>query len=64
MNKPLVISDCDEVLLHMIAPYKDWLGEQHGIDFVMENSDFSKAGDAAVIRRDHADHVVFHMPHP
>lgn len=43
MTKPLVISDCDEVLLHMVAPYKDWLGEQHGIDFVMENSDFSKA---------------------
>jgi len=43
MTKPLVISDCDEVLLHMVAPYKDWLGEQHGIDFVMENSDFGKA---------------------
>ncbi|MFM9936817.1 MAG: HAD family hydrolase [Novosphingobium sp.] len=43
MTKPLVISDCDEVLLHMVAPYKEWLGEQHGIDFVMENSDFSKA---------------------
>ncbi len=43
MKKPLVISDCDEVLLHMVAPYKDWLGEQHGIDFVMENSDFGKA---------------------
>lgn len=43
MTRPLVISDCDEVLLHMIAPYRDWLGEQHGIDFIMENSDFSKA---------------------
>lgn len=43
MTKPLVISDCDEVLLHMVAPYKDWLGEQHGIDFIMENSDFGKA---------------------
>ena len=43
MTKPLVISDCDEVLLHMVAPYKDWLGEQHGINFVMESSDFSKA---------------------
>lgn len=43
MAKPLVISDCDEVLLHMIAPYRDWLGEHHGIDFVMEDSDFSRA---------------------
>ena len=36
MTKPLVISDCDEVLLHMVAPYKDWLGEQHGIDLALE----------------------------
>jgi hypothetical protein len=43
MTKPLIISDCDEVLLHMIVPYKEWLGEHHGIDFVMEDSDFSKA---------------------
>jgi len=26
MTKPLIISDCDEVLLHMIVPYKEWLG--------------------------------------
>ena len=43
MTKPLVISDCDEVLLHMVAPFKAWLGEAQGIDFIMENSDFSKA---------------------
>ena len=43
MTKPLVISDCDEVLLHMVAPYKDWLSEQHGIDFAMESNDFGKA---------------------
>lgn len=43
MTRPLVISDCDEVLLHMVAPYRDWLGEYHEINFVMEDSDFSKA---------------------
>ncbi len=43
MNRPLVISDCDEVLLHMVAPYKDWLAECHGINFVMEDNDFGKA---------------------
>jgi hypothetical protein len=43
MTKPLVISDCDEVLLHMVAPYKEWLAEQHGIAFAMESSDFGKA---------------------
>lgn len=43
MSRPLVISDCDEVLLHMVAPYKDWLGEAHAIDFSMTDSDFGKA---------------------
>lgn len=43
MSRPLVISDCDEVLLHMVAPYKDWLHEAHDVDFVMTSNDFSKA---------------------
>ncbi|BEU99053.1 HAD family hydrolase [Novosphingobium olei] len=43
MNRPLVISDCDEVLLHMVAPYRDFLAEQHDIDFVMNSADFGKA---------------------
>jgi len=33
VNRPLIISDCDEVLLHMVRHFRDWLGEQHGIDF-------------------------------
>jgi hypothetical protein len=43
MSKPLIITDCDEVLLHMVAPFRDWLGEAHGIDFSMEGSDFATA---------------------
>jgi FMN phosphatase YigB (HAD superfamily) len=43
MSRPLVITDCDEVLLHMVGPFRDWLGEQHGIDFSMESHDFSRA---------------------
>jgi hypothetical protein len=43
MNRPLVISDCDEVLLHMVAPFAGWLAECHGIDFVMTDHDFAKA---------------------
>lgn len=43
MSRPLVISDCDEVLLHMVVPFRDWLGEMHGIDFSMEGNDFSNA---------------------
>ena len=43
MSRPLVISDCDEVLLHMIAPYRDWLLEQHGVIFDVSTHDFMRA---------------------
>jgi hypothetical protein len=43
MSRPLVISDCDEVLLHMVAPFQAWLKAHHDIDFVMESNDFGKA---------------------
>lgn len=33
MSRPLIISDCDEVLLHMIAPFRDWLDRVHHIHF-------------------------------
>lgn len=43
MTRPLVITDCDEVLLHMVGPYRDWLAEQHGITFHMVGNDFTNA---------------------
>lgn len=43
MNRPLVITDCDEVLLHMVGPFRDWLDEAQGIDFSMDQHDFSRA---------------------
>lgn len=43
MNKPLVISDCDEVLLRMIVHYRDWLDEEHNIDFNLSNGNFMNA---------------------
>ena len=43
MNRPLVITDCDEVLLHMIAPFGDWLSATQGVTFRMIGQDFSKA---------------------
>jgi hypothetical protein len=43
MNRPLVISDCDEVLLHMIVPFSEWLGEAHDIDFSLAGNEFHKA---------------------
>ena len=36
MNRPLIVSDCDEVLLHMVAHFRDWLGEEHAVDFRMD----------------------------
>ena len=43
MSRPLIVSDCDEVLLHMVAPFRDWLGEEQGVTFKMDSADFSKA---------------------
>ena len=39
----MIISDCDEVILHMVAPFRDWLDEAHDVDFSMTGSDFGKA---------------------
>lgn len=41
--QPLLVTDCDEVLMHMVAPFRDWLGEAHGIDFRLEGANFSNA---------------------
>jgi len=43
MNRPILITDCDEVLLHMVAHFQDWLGEEHDIDFAFETGDFAEA---------------------
>jgi hypothetical protein len=43
MSRPLVISDCDEVLLHMVGPFRDWLDEAHGVEFRMVGNDFAQA---------------------
>ena len=41
--RPLLITDCDEVLLYMVAPFREWLDEVHDIDFDMSGGDFAKA---------------------
>ena len=43
MSRPLLISDCDEVLLHMVSHFGDWLGEEHDIAFDVERPDFAGA---------------------
>lgn len=35
MKRPLVITDCDEVLLFMVNHFRDWLGEEHGVDMTL-----------------------------
>jgi len=42
-RRPILITDCDEVLLHMVAHFQDWLGERHDIDFAFETGDFAEA---------------------
>ena len=43
MSRPLLISDCDEVLLHMVAHFADWLDEEHDVHFHLESGDFADA---------------------
>lgn len=46
MIRPLLITDCDEVLLHMVSPFAGYLDDTHDIDFDPASGDFS-----AVYRR-------------
>ena len=43
MSRPLVVCDCDEVLLHMVAPFRDWLAETQGVIFAMTSNNFGEA---------------------
>ncbi|PWG01312.1 hypothetical protein [Sphingosinicella humi] len=43
MSRPLLISDCDEVLLHMLRHFSDWIGEAHGFDLALDATSFRDA---------------------
>ena len=43
MSRPLLISDCDEVLLHMVRHFADWLGEAHEVDFTIGTWELAKS---------------------
>ncbi len=43
MNRPLIITDCDEVLLHMIVPFRQWLDETHAVHFDVRGQEFTDA---------------------
>lgn len=40
MTRPLLITDCDEVLLHFIQPFHGWVGEVHDMEFGLTRHDF------------------------
>lgn len=40
MSRPLVVTDCDEVLLHMVRHFREWLDAEHAVDFVLEGHSF------------------------
>ncbi|HEX6260236.1 MAG TPA: hypothetical protein VFZ51_06250, partial [Woeseiaceae bacterium] len=43
MRRPLLITDCDEVLLHMVSHFAEWLEAEHGVRFALETGRFSDA---------------------
>lgn len=43
MNRPLIISDCDEVILHMVVPFKEWLESSQGVNFKLDGANFGEA---------------------
>lgn len=40
MNRPLLITDCDEVLLYMIVHFRDWLAEDEGVVCDLDRGEF------------------------
>jgi hypothetical protein len=42
-SRPLLITDCDEVLLHMVSHFADWLAEERAIHFNLESGGFDGA---------------------
>ena len=43
MNGPLLISDCDDVLLHFAPHFAEWVAEAHGFSFELDAPAFSTA---------------------
>ena len=42
MSRPLVVTDCDEVLLHMVRHFRDWMAERHGVNFDLSGNPFAQ----------------------
>jgi len=42
MTRPLVVTDCDEVLLHMVRHFRDWMGERYDVHFALSGNPFAE----------------------
>ena len=42
-GRPLLVTDCDEVLLHMVSHFGEWLAEAHGMSFDLTAPGFRDA---------------------
>ncbi|GLR47593.1 hypothetical protein [Sphingomonas astaxanthinifaciens] len=42
-GRPLLVTDCDEVLLHMVRHFADWLDEEHDVLFRLDQGDMAGA---------------------
>jgi hypothetical protein len=42
-GRPLLVTDCDEVLLHMVGHFGEWLAEAHGMSFDLTAPGFRDA---------------------
>jgi ribonucleotide monophosphatase NagD (HAD superfamily) len=43
LKRPLLITDCDEVLLHMVSHFAEWLEAEQGVRFALDTGRFSDA---------------------
>jgi len=55
-GRPLIVSDCDEVLMHMVVPFRAWLDEVHGVHF-----DFATRFEGALRHKDSGNPVERHL---
>jgi FMN phosphatase YigB (HAD superfamily) len=43
MSRPLLISDCDEVILHFVSHFAEWVDEAAGLSFALDAPGFAGA---------------------
>ena len=43
MTRPLLISDCDDVLLHFAPHFAEWVADAHGLTFLLDSPGFAGA---------------------